>query len=91
MAKYYLANLKIQCGEYEFYCTFKTKIEGRGKIENKMKKLAKTFYGDDGENTYKDDAYYFNCGDVAVSVSDYHEINQAMYNTLPRDVINELL
>jgi hypothetical protein len=80
--RYWFLKLHIQCGEYEFYS--KSVQRSRGKSEFDAEEYAKDFYGDEGEETYGKGTYYFNCGEIAVSVYGLHEITAKEYKVMEK-------
>lgn len=72
--------LSIQCGEYGFKSKSVHEISKTKSTKKFGENCAKDFYGTKPE---KDgDSYYFNGGEVAVSLSFHEEITKEEYNIL---------
>jgi hypothetical protein len=81
---YIYIELRIRLGEYEFnsktaHCIELKNIRARG-IKGFVDDFASGFYG--GTPNKQDDTYYFNGGEVAVSVKRYREMTSVDYYQL---------
>ncbi len=65
--KYFIVTLKIVCGEYEFSSRHLAAISTRRNQWRYALDYAKNFYGN-GRKSDGGETYYFNGGEVAVSV-----------------------
>ena len=79
--RYWFLTLHIQCGEYEFFSESVHKTEWNDMFDAEA--YASGFYGNaDPENDPDSGNYYFNNGEVCVSVYTLKEISKPVYNVL---------
>lgn len=79
--KYYIGNIEVRNGEYEYSSTvrFKTK----GSPYRHLRKVASTWYGEKGKLQYgKDGAYYFHAGCVCVWEGECQELTREVYDAI---------
>lgn len=76
--KYYIGQLNIRHGEYEFTKTFKFFTDAEP--NEYMDMQAKTWYGERDDD--EEDAYFFDCGNICTTVDGYQEITQEIYEAL---------
>lgn len=81
--------LKVICGEYEFYCNHTSQIvkTKNFNLTHYSEKVAREFYG---KASYRDKytgsrfSYYFFGGEVSVTVSRAERVSESVYETLTK-------
>lgn len=79
--KHYLAQIEERNGEREYSMTVKFKTEGEPQIM--LDNIARNWYAGPPDEDTGEDVYYFNGGEVCVSVGTHSEITEEMFNALP--------
>jgi len=77
--RYWFVKLEIQSGEYSV--TTSSAHSTRGTEEFDAEDYAKNYWNE-GEDTYNDGTYYFDCGCVACKVYDCFEITKQEHKVL---------
>ena len=78
--KHYLVTLDERNGEYEYKHVLRLKLPARKKPEVALRNISKDWY--DATRQEADGGYYFNCGEVHVSVGLIKEISELAFNEL---------
>ena len=78
--KHVFLMLSIRNGEYEYTSKTVHSIPTDKNVSEFSEEYASSFYG--GEPDPSDDGYYFNAGEVHVSVCKVEEINDKHFNVL---------
>ncbi len=79
--KYYIGNIEVRNGEYEYSTT--TRFKTKGDPYRYLRKVASTWYGEKGElQDAKDGAYYFHAGCVCVWEGQCQELTKEVYNAI---------
>ena len=82
--RYWFLKIGIRNGEYEYASCSIHKTPKKEEFD--AEDYAKDFYGGESEDTYDNNEYYFNAGEVAVWVGIIKEITLKEYNVLNKFV-----
>lgn len=82
--KYGLINIETKCGEYEFTQAYLVRF--RKDLEKRADEVAKTWYDDRVKNWDggRENEYYFNGGELAVSVHSFEELTKKEYDVMKK-------
>lgn len=79
--KYYIGDIMVSNGEYEYSSAVRFKTKGDPRRH--LRKIASTWYGEKGElQDTKDGAYYFDAGCVCVWEGGFQELTREVYDAI---------
>jgi len=81
--KYFVGQIDERNGEREYSSTVKFIMSGKTAPDVILDAIAKTWYAEGHDETFTDDGYYFNGGEVCVSAGIHEEVESEIYSRLP--------
>lgn len=87
LMKYYIGELDIRCGVYEYRATIKFQIEDKlSTPEKELDRIAASYYGEPEDRHVDkechDGGYYFNGGEVFVETGNWQECDKQTFDAL---------